>query len=138
MSDWDLQKLQSENSEWTLGDSFGKPTSHSQKGSSVVDYIIWGQELTQTIENFIVKPPTYLSDHSQLVTWIKRAPTHVPISETTHTQQPKTHRLPQQFIWDNDSMTEFTENFKLNKIFNIWLIPIHLLQRKVSTCLPQK
>ena len=46
------------------------------------------------------------------MTWIKRAPTHVPISETTHTQQPKTHRLPQQFIWDNDSMTEFTENLK--------------------------
>jgi hypothetical protein len=77
----------------SLGDSFGKPTSHSQKGSSVVDYIICGQELTQTIENFIVKPPTYLSDHSQLVTWIKRAPTHVPLSETTHTQQPKTHTV---------------------------------------------
>jgi hypothetical protein len=78
----------------------------------VVDYIICGQELTQSIENFIVKPPTYLSYHSQLVTWIKRASTHVSISETTHTQQPKTHRLPQQFIWDNDSITKFTENLK--------------------------
>jgi hypothetical protein len=76
----------------TLGDSFGKPTSHSKNGSSVVDYIICDQELTQSTENFIVKPPTYLSDHSQLVTWIKRASTHVSLSETAHTQQPKTHK----------------------------------------------
>ena len=70
------------------------------------------QELTQSIENFIVKSPTYLSDHSQLVTWIKRASTHVPLSETAHTQQPKTPKLPPQFIWDNDSMIKFTENLK--------------------------
>ena len=54
----------------TLGDSFGKPTSDSKNGSSVV----CDQDLTQNIENFIVKPPTYLSDHSQLVTWIKELP----------------------------------------------------------------
>jgi hypothetical protein len=96
----------------TLGDSFGKPTSHSKNGSSVVNYIICGQELTQTIESFIVKPPTCLSDHSQLVTWIKRASIHVSLSETTNTQQPKTHKLPQHFIWVNDSMTKFTENLK--------------------------
>jgi hypothetical protein len=51
----------------TLGDSFGKPTSHVHKnGTSVVDYIICDQELTQTIENVIVKPPISLSDHSQI------------------------------------------------------------------------
>jgi hypothetical protein len=38
--------------------------------------------------------------------------THVPLSETAHTQQPKTHKLPHQFIWDNDSMIKFTENLK--------------------------
>jgi hypothetical protein len=51
---------------WTLGDSFGKPTSHHKNGTSVVDYIICDLELTQTIENVIVKLPIYLSDHSQI------------------------------------------------------------------------
>ena len=68
------------------------------KSDSKPNYIICGRELTQTIENFFVKPPSYLSDHSQLVTWIKRASIHVSLSETTHTQQPKTHKLPQHFI----------------------------------------
>ena len=50
----------------TLGDSFGKPTFHGKNGSSVVDYIICGGDLIQNTEHFTVKPPTYLSDQSNL------------------------------------------------------------------------
>ena len=54
----------------TLGDSFGKPTFHGKNGTSLVDYIICDQDLIQNIKHFTVKPPTYLSDHSQILTWI--------------------------------------------------------------------
>ncbi|CAB4018460.1 Hypothetical predicted protein [Paramuricea clavata] len=78
----------------TLGDSFGKPTSHHKNGTSVVDYIICDQELTQTIENFIVKPPTYLSDHSQIVTWIRTKQHINSTSNITPTPISTTHKLP--------------------------------------------
>ena len=55
----------------TKGDSLGKPTFHGKNGTSVVDYIICAQDLLETTNNFIVKAPTYLSDYSQIVTWIK-------------------------------------------------------------------
>lgn len=56
---------------WTKSDSLGKPTFHGKNGTSVVDYIICAQDLLETTNNFIVKAPTYLSDYSQIVTWIK-------------------------------------------------------------------
>ena len=55
----------------TKGDSLGKSTFHGKNGTSVVDYIICAQDLLETTNNFIVKAPTYLSDYSQIVTWIK-------------------------------------------------------------------
>jgi hypothetical protein len=79
----------------TLGDSFGKPPFHNKNGTSVVDFIICDQELTQTIENFVVKPPTYLSDHSQIVTWINKTS---PQNSTNHTTpSSKVYKLPLQF-----------------------------------------
>ncbi|CAB4019870.1 Hypothetical predicted protein [Paramuricea clavata] len=96
----------------TLGDSFGKPTSHHKNGTSVVDYIICDQELTQTIENFIVKPPTYLSDHSQIVTWMKTKQHINSTSNITPTPISTTHKLPYQFKWENNSPISFTEALK--------------------------
>ncbi|CAB3994131.1 Hypothetical predicted protein [Paramuricea clavata] len=94
----------------TLGDSFGKPTFHNKDGTSVVDYIICDQELTQTIKNFVVKPPTYLSDYSQIVTWINKTS---PQNSTNHTTpSSKVYRLPLQFVWDNDAMNSFTACLK--------------------------
>ena len=37
---------------------------------------------------------------------------HAPFSEATHMQQSRTHKLPLQFIWDNDAMIKLTENLK--------------------------
>ena len=53
----------------TKGDSFGRPTFHGKNGVSVVDYIICNQTIFQNIQHFIVKPPNYLSDQSQIVAW---------------------------------------------------------------------
>ena len=55
----------------TLGDSLGRPTYHGKHGTSLVEYVICDQDFVQTVENLIIKPPTYLSDHSQILTWIK-------------------------------------------------------------------
>ena len=52
------------------GDSLGRATFHGKAGISVVDYAICDQTLFSHILNFIVKEPTYLSDHSPLVTWL--------------------------------------------------------------------
>ena len=55
----------------TLGDSFGRPTYHGKNGISLIDYAICDQDFRRSVENLVVKPPTYLSDYSQIVTWIK-------------------------------------------------------------------
>ena len=49
------------------GDSLGRATFHGKAGISVVNYAICDQTLFSHILNFIVKEPTYLSDHSPLV-----------------------------------------------------------------------
>ena len=47
-------------------------TFHGQNGKRVVDYIVVDQERSFKADYFIVKRPTYmyLSDHSQIVTWL--------------------------------------------------------------------
>jgi hypothetical protein len=54
----------------TKGESFGRVTFHGNNGISTVDYIICDQELFEKTKYFVVKPPTYLSDHSQIIAWI--------------------------------------------------------------------
>ena len=54
----------------TKGDSLGRLTFHGNNSISTVDYIICDQQTFQNVNYFVVKPPTYLSDHSQIVTWI--------------------------------------------------------------------
>ena len=56
------------------GDSLGNVTFHGRNGVSTVDYIVCNQVLFQNIEFFIVKPPTSISDHSQIVTWLNVRP----------------------------------------------------------------
>ena len=53
------------------GDSLGNFTYHGRNGNSTIDYIFCDQMLFNNVEYFIVKQPTYLSDHSQIVVWIK-------------------------------------------------------------------
>ncbi|CAC5377717.1 unnamed protein product [Mytilus coruscus] len=46
-----------------LGDSLGCFTFYNSNGKSTVDYMLTSQNLFYTINNFMVKPPTDLSDH---------------------------------------------------------------------------
>ena len=46
-----------------LGDSLGYFTFFNMNGKSTVDYTIVTQSLLHNIRNFVVNPPTYLSDH---------------------------------------------------------------------------
>ena len=50
----------------TRGDSMGNFTFHGKNGSSTVDYIICDQNVFDKCVYFVVKQPTYLSDHSQI------------------------------------------------------------------------
>ena len=54
----------------TKDDSLGRATFHGVNGISVIDYIICDQELLENINYFVVKPQTYLSNHSQIITWL--------------------------------------------------------------------
>lgn len=49
----------------TKGDTFGQITSHNRNGVSVVDYIVVDLELLPLVQSFVVRPPNYLSHHSQ-------------------------------------------------------------------------
>lgn len=50
-------------------DSLGV-TFHGKTGVSVDHYVICDRNLFYNFQNFIVKEPTYLSDHGLLVTWL--------------------------------------------------------------------
>ena len=98
----------------TKGDSFGRATFHGNNGISVVDYIICDQEIFENANYFVVKSPTYLSDHSQIITWID-------ISQTIeeHDTGPcniEMSKLPNQFIWNNDAKNNFRETLRSPEI----------------------
>jgi hypothetical protein len=93
----------------TKGDSLEEPLD-----ISVVDYIICDQELFPKVEHFIVKPPTYLSDHSQIITWIDiKKYIDEPSVEPCNIQMTK---LPKQFIWDKQSKNNFRQTLKSPEI----------------------
>ena len=62
----------------------------------------------------MVKAPTYLSDHSQIVTWIN---THKIVEATKdNPSQPSLEKLPRQYIWTADSKETFIKQLKSNEI----------------------
>ena len=89
------------------GDTLGRPTFHGKNGTSVIDYIICDQSTFLNITGFIVKQPSYLSDHSAIVAWLNVS-TNLPASETqTLNSTSSLLRLPRQFCWENDSYLKF-------------------------------
>ena len=98
----------------TKGDSLEKPTYHGPNGISVIDYIICDQNLFDKTEYFIVNPPTYLSDHSQTITWIDIGQTNDKINFDPCDIQLK--KLPNQFKWDNGSKNIFRKTLKSPQI----------------------
>ncbi len=79
-------------------------------GVSVVDYIICDQELFEKTKYFVVKPPTYLSDQSQIITSIDIGrPNDEPDTSPCNIEMTK---LPNQFIWDDyQTKNSFRETY---------------------------
>ena len=50
------------------GDSLGRPTFHGRNGTNVVDYAICDQDLLSSVAHFVVKEPSFSSDHSLVKT----------------------------------------------------------------------
>ena len=75
-----------------------------ENGTSVIDYLICDQ---CTFANFVVKQPSYLSDHSALVPWLNLN-TRL-IGDETHTPNSSNRlsKLPLQFCWEIDSHLKF-------------------------------
>ena len=101
----------------TKGDSLGRPTFHGRNGTSTIDYIICDQEIFQSINCFVVKPPTYLSDHSQIITWID-IDTNLTENEnyTSSSEIIPLHNLPLQFEWSENSKNHFRQTLKSPEI----------------------
>ena len=97
----------------TKGDSFGKITYHSPIGISTVDYVIVSHNFMNLVENFIVKQPTIFSDHSQITCWFRISQTV--LSPVNSKPQIKTHNLPKQFIWEQNSNEKFLNTILLDE-----------------------
>ena len=98
------------------GDTLGRPTFHGRNGTSVIDYIICDQGTFLKISGFVVKQPSYLSDHSAIVAWLNLS-SNLPASETqTLTSTNRLLRLPRQFCWDNDSYLKFRNTLRTEPI----------------------
>ena len=98
------------------GDTLGRPTFHGRNGTSVIDYIICDQSTFLNITGFVVKQPSYLSDHSAIVAWLNLS-TNLPTSETqTLNYTSRLLRLPRQFCWENDSYLKFRNTLRTEPI----------------------
>ena len=98
----------------TNGDSLGRPTFHGKNGTRTVDYIICNQDLIPKAKNIVVKSPSYLSDHSQVITWVN-------LHKTTNSHniippQPSLTKLPLKYIWTDDSSETFRKALKSDEL----------------------
>ena len=98
----------------TMGDLFGRYTSHQKKGSSVVDYLLLPYKAINNITNFSVgKYLPDLSDHCPIQATIK---TRTKFSETEITGV-ELEDLPRRYIWNRENDIPFknklaSETFK--------------------------
>ena len=101
----------------TNGDTLGRPTYHGKNGTSVVNYIICHQDLFYEIDHFIVKQPSYLSDHSQLVGWLEpRVGNSLQSNPNEQLSSNNLTKLPPQFIWEKDLNLKFSSSLKSQNI----------------------
>ena len=80
----------------------GNIAFHGKNGVSTIDYIIRDQKLFEKFKFFMVKQPTYLSDHSQITAWFL-IPKNPNSTESENPELPPLKELPQQFIWSETS-----------------------------------
>ena len=89
------------------GDSLGRGTFHGRNGTSVVDYAICDQDLFSSVAHFVVKVPSFFSDHSPVITWLN-VDTNIRNKNVAHAND-TVKRLPRQFCWENDSTQKFKD-----------------------------
>ena len=94
------------------GDSLGNFTFHNTKGDSTLDYIICDQNLFSNIEYFLVQPSTYLSDHNQIILWIKIPSICIDEIEPSASLSEQLEPLPSKYIWNEDSYDLFKSALK--------------------------
>ena len=74
--------------------------------------VLYSHEMLNLIESLAVKPPTILSDHSQIICWIKRSPVS---SQSKPHQHQTLFNLPKQYIWNNDSAQNFFDTLETDE-----------------------
>ena len=87
-----------------------------KNGTSTVDYIICNQNLLQNRKHFIVKVPCYLSDHSQIITWLDLHKTNSLDNNSDAHFQPQLEKLPFQCTWNSNIKDIFIKELKSNEI----------------------
>ena len=93
----------------------GNITFLGKNGVSTIDYIICDQKLFEKFKFFMVKQPTYLSDHSQITAWFS-IPKNPNSTESENPELPPLKELPQQFIWSETSSVLFKNELNSQNI----------------------
>ena len=83
--------------------TLGRPTFYGKNGTSAIDYLIRNKRTFLNAANFVVKHPSYLSDHSAIVALLNLN-TRL-IANETHPPNisKRLSKLPRQFCWEIDS-----------------------------------
>ena len=98
------------------GDTPGRPTFHERNGTSVIDYVICDQCTLLHVTNFVVKQPSYLSDHSAIAAWLN-VNNSLPTNDTqTSNRTDSLMSLPRQCCWESDSYLEFRNTLHTESI----------------------
>ena len=98
------------------GDTLGRPTFHGKNGTSVIDYVICDQFTLLNVNSFVVKQPSYLSDHSAIVAWLN-VNNSLPTNNTqTSNSTDRLTSLPRQFCWESDSYLKFRNTLRMESI----------------------
>ena len=71
------------------------------------DYEICDQDLFSSVAHFVVKVPSFFSDHSPVITWLN-VETNIRNKNVAHAND-TVKRLPRQFCWENDSTQKFKD-----------------------------
>ena len=93
----------------------GNITFHGKNGVNTIDYIICDQKLFEKFKFFMVKQPTYLSDHSQIKAWFS-IPKNPNSTESENPELSPLKELPQQFIWSKTSSVLFKNELNSQNI----------------------
>lgn len=98
----------------TRGDSLGRFTYCSVLGNSVIDYAITDL-YAENINVFTVLPQCPISDHNQIILYLKKTETDT----QTHTPEDNPIPLPKHYKWTETSLTDYTNAFNNTNIQNM-------------------